>query len=102
MKRSEPTKIGPWNPVRVEPTLFRCDHCNVYVQTKSSLTVRGFLRVLRRFERAHNACAPAARKAAVNDVAQAAIQRAMGPSDLTRHATDAPPVSSDLNESCQP
>lgn len=71
-------KLAPWNPVRIaaSPNGFRCDHCGKIGGTLRELTVQGFMRKLREFERTHNKCAPAARIKSVESVALAAINNA--------------------------
>jgi len=68
-------KLAPWNPVRIAafPACFRCSHCGAVDGTDSETTVRGFMRKLRAFERAHNRCAPAARIESADQVAHALI-----------------------------
>lgn len=71
-------KLAPWNPVRIaaSPKGFRCDYCGYVDGTEKEMTVQGFMRKLRSFERSHNKCAPAARIESVVDVAMAAISKA--------------------------
>lgn len=70
-------KLAAWNPVRVaaNATAFRCTHCGGADGPRREMTVMGFMRKLRTFERTHNRCAPAARLANVEQVAVAAIQK---------------------------
>ena len=72
-------KLAPWNPVRVvaSDTIYRCGHCGAIGGIGREMTVQGFMRALRKFERAHNACAPAARRESANAVAAAIIDKAM-------------------------
>lgn len=73
-------KLQPWNPVRLAPnaTAFSCSHCGAIAGTDRELTVQGFMRKLRAFERLHNSCAPAARQRSVADLATAVIAKAKG------------------------
>jgi hypothetical protein len=71
-------KLAPWNPVRIaaNPAAFICTHCGAVDGTKAALTVQGFMRKLRAFERDHNACAPAARLASAAGIASKVIAKA--------------------------
>lgn len=71
-------KLAPWNPVRIAaaPNGFRCDYCGAVGGTVCELTVQGFMRKLREFERRHNGCAPAARVESIAAVATAVIDKA--------------------------
>jgi hypothetical protein len=71
-------KLAPWNPVRITPNpiAFRCTHCGASDGPRRDMTVMGFMRKLRAFEKTHNRCAPAARRANVEQVVVAVIQKA--------------------------
>lgn len=70
-------KLAPWNTVRIaaNPAAFCCTHCGVTDGPRREMTVMGFMRKLRAFERTHNRCAPAARRDNVEQVTVAVIQK---------------------------
>lgn len=72
-------KLKPWNPVRVvvNATIYRCDHCGSIGGIGREMTVQGFMRALRKFEREHNSCAPAARMESAGQAAEAVVDKAM-------------------------
>ena len=54
---------------------FRCAGCEVTSGTGAELTVVGFMRLLRKFERDHNRCAIAARLKSADEAAVKVLKR---------------------------
>lgn len=82
-------KLAPWNPVRIaaNPAAFTCTHCGAVNGTTAAMTVQGFMRKLRAFERSHNGCAPAARLASATGVAEKVIAKAASSTIPARKAS---------------
>jgi hypothetical protein len=71
-------KLAPWNPVRIGAAAyaFRCAGCEATSGTGAELSVMGFMRLLRKFERDHRRCAITARLKSADEVALKVLKRA--------------------------
>lgn len=61
--------------ITANSTSFSCVHCGASAGFHEEMTVIGFMRKLRAFERMHNRCAPAARSKSIEAATVSVIQK---------------------------